>query len=280
MIKNKKRIKNSIAHIFLAILAFIWLVPIIWIVLTSFSTQTGIYSPNIIPKEFTINNYVKLFTETNQFYFAKWFANTLIVAIFSCLISTFYVLSIAFVTSRLRFKMRKPLMNFALIIGMFPGFMSMIAVYYIIKGLGLSQSLIALVLAYSASAGLGFFVAKGYFDTIPKSIDESAWLDGATKFQVFTKITIPLSKPILIYTILTSFIAPWGDYIFVSVLMGDNYDKYTVALGLYKMLELEFIDTWYTRFAAGAVLVSIPIAILYILLQRYYRNSLAGAVKG
>ena len=171
-------------------------------------------------------------------------------------------------------------MNFALIIGMFPGFMSMIAVYYIIKGLGLSQSLIALVLAYSASAGLGFFIAKGYFDTIPKSIDESAWLDGATKFQVFTKITIPLSKPILIYTILTSFIAPWGDYIFVSVLMGDNYDKYTVALGLYKMLELEFIDTWYTRFAAGAVLVSIPIAILYISLQRYYRNSLSGAVKG
>ncbi len=280
MIKNKKRIKNSIAHIFLAILAFIWLVPIIWIVLTSFSTQTGIYSPNIIPKEFTLNNYIKLFTDTNQFYFAKWFANTLIVAIFSCLLSTFYVLSIAFVTSRLRFKMRKPLMNFSLVIGMFPGFMSMIAVYYIIKGLGLSQSLIALVLAYSGSAGLGFFVAKGYFDTIPKSIDESAWLDGATKFQVFTRITIPLSKPILIYTILISFIAPWGDYIFVSVLMGDNYDKYTVALGLYKMLELEFIDTWYTRFAAGAVLVSIPIAILYILLQRYYRNSLAGAVKG
>ncbi|HHX55626.1 MAG TPA: sugar ABC transporter permease [Clostridiales bacterium] len=280
MIKNKKRIKNSIAHIFLAILAFIWLVPIIWIVLTSFSTQTGIYSPNIIPKEFTLNNYIKLFTDTNQFYFAKWFANTLIVAIFSCLLSTFYVLSIAFVTSRLRFKMRKPLMNFSLVIGMFPGFMSMIAVYYIIKGLGLSQSLIALVLAYSGSAGLGFFVAKGYFDTIPKSIDESAWLDGATKFQVFTRITIPLSKSILIYTILISFIAPWGDYIFVSVLMGDNYDKYTVALGLYKMLELEFIDTWYTRFAAGAVLVSIPIAILYILLQRYYRNSLAGAVKG
>lgn len=277
---NKKKITNVLSHAFLAILAFIWLVPIIWIILTSFSTQTGIYSPNVIPKEFTINNYIKLFTETDQFYFAKWFTNTFIVAIFSCLISTFYVLSIAFVTSRLRFKTRKPLMNSALVIGMFPGFMSMIAVYYIIKGLGLSQSLIALVLAYSGSAGLGFFVAKGYFDTIPKSIDESAWLDGATKFQVFTKITIPLSKPILIYTILTSFIAPWGDYIFVSVLMGDNYDKYTVALGLYKMLELEFIDTWYTRFAAGSVIVSIPIAILYISLQRFYRNSLSGAVKG
>lgn len=280
MIKNKKKISNIISHIVLAILALIWVIPIIWIVLTSFSTQTGIYNPNIIPKEFTINNYVKLFTETEQFYFAKWFGNTFIVAVFSCLISTFYVLSIAFVTSRLRFKMRKPLMNFALVIGMFPGFMSMIAVYYIIKGLGLSQSLTALVLAYSGSAGLGFFVAKGYFDTIPKSIDEAAWLDGATKFQVFTKITIPLSKPILIYTVLTSFIAPWGDYIFVSVLMGDNYDKYTVALGLYKMLELEFIDVWYTRFAAGAVIVSIPIAILYISLQKFYRNSLSGAVKG
>lgn len=280
MIKNKKKISNIISHIVLAILALIWVIPIIWIVLTSFSTQTGIYNPNIIPKEFTINNYVNLFTETEQFYFAKWFGNTFIVAVFSCLISTFYVLSIAFVTSRLRFKMRKPLMNFALVIGMFPGFMSMIAVYYIIKGLGLSQSLTALVLAYSGSAGLGFFVAKGYFDTIPKSIDEAAWLDGATKFQVFTKITIPLSKPILIYTVLTSFIAPWGDYIFVSVLMGDNYDKYTVALGLYKMLELEFIDVWYTRFAAGAVIVSIPIAILYISLQKFYRNSLSGAVKG
>jgi len=144
--------------------------------------------------------------------------------------------------------MRKPLMNVALILGMFPGFMSMIAVYYILKGIGLTQSLVALVLVYSGGAGLGFYVAKGFFDTVPKAIDEAAWIDGATKWQVFTKLTIPLSKSIIVYTVLTSFMAPWLDYIFVSVIMGDNYNKYTVALGLFKMLEREFINQWFTRY--------------------------------
>lgn len=278
--KSKKTLGNLLAYILLIILSFIWLVPIIWIIMISFSGQTGTFHPTFIPETFTLDNYIKLFTETEQFYFARWFSNTFIVAMFSCIISTFYVLSMAYVTSRLRFKTRKTLMSFSLIIGMFPGFMSMIAVYYIIKGFGLSQSLVALVLVYSGSAGLSFFVAKGYFDTLPKAIDESAWLDGATKFQVFTKITMPLSKPIIIYTVLTTFMAPWGDYIFVSVLMGDNYDNYTVALGLYKMLEKEFVNTWYTRFAAGAVIVSIPIALLYIFMQRYYQSSVSGAVKG
>jgi len=176
--------------------------------------------------------------------------------------------------------MRKPFMNIALILGMFPGFMSMIAVYYILKGLNMTQSLLALILVYSGGAGLGFYIAKGFFDTIPKSIDEAAWLDGASKWQVFRKITIPLSKPIIIYTILTSFIAPWTDYIFVSVIMGDNYNNYTVALGLFKMLEREFITNWYTRFAAGAVIVSIPISILFIIMQKYYVEGVSGAVKG
>ena len=172
-------------------------------------------------------------------------------------------------------------MNVALILGMFPGFMSMIAVYYILKGIGLTQSLVALVLVYSGGAGLGFYVAKGFFDTVPKAIDEAAWIDGATKWQVFTKLTIPLSKSIIVYTVLTSFMGPWLDYIFVSVIMGDNYDKYTVALGLFKMLEREFITQWFTRYAAGSVLVSIPIAALFICMQKYYvEGATGGAVKG
>jgi len=176
--------------------------------------------------------------------------------------------------------MRRPFMNVALILGMFPGFMSMIAVYYILKGLNMTQSLLSLILVYSAGAGLSFYIAKGFFDTIPKSIDEAAWIDGASKWQVFTKITIPLSRPMIIYTVLTSFLAPWTDYIFVSVIMGDNYDKYTIALGLYKMLEREFIVTWYNRFAAGAVIVSIPIAALFMIMQRYYAEGVAGSIKG
>ncbi len=277
--RTKKVTKNVLAHVLLAVLAFIWLVPILWIVMTSFSGDKA-FSSNFIPSKFTVNNFKTLFTDTAQFYFLRWFMNTLIVAVCSCILSTFYVLSVSYAISRLRFKMRKPYMNIALILGMFPGFMSMIAVYYILKGLNLTQSLLALILVYSGGAGLGFYIAKGFFDTIPRSIDEAAWLDGATKWNVFTRITIPLSKPIIIYTILTSFMAPWGDYIFVSVIMGDKYNNYTVALGLYKMLEREFITTWYNRFAAGAVLVSIPIALLFIFMQKYYVEGISGAVKG
>ena len=157
----------------------------------------------------------------------------------------------------------------------------MIAIYYILKGIGISQSLVALILVYSGGAGLGFYIAKGFFDTVPKSLDESAILDGATKFQVFTKIVLPLSKPMITYTALTSFMAPWVDYIFASVIMGDNYEKYTVAIGLAKMLDREFINYYYTRFAAGSVLVSIPIAIVFIIMQRFYVEGVAdGAVKG
>ena len=172
-------------------------------------------------------------------------------------------------------------MNIALILGMFPGFMSMIAVYYILKAVGLTQSLIALVLVYSGGAGLGFYVVKGFFDIIPKSLDEAARIDGASRFKIFTAIILPLSKSIIVYTLLTSFLAPWMDFIFVSVIMGDNYDKYTVALGLYRMLELEFINTYFTRFAAGAVLVSIPITALFISLRKFYvAGATSGAVKG
>ncbi|CRZ35044.1 arabinogalactan oligomer/maltooligosaccharide transport system permease protein [Herbinix hemicellulosilytica] len=275
-----KFVRNVFAHILLFVLSVIWLFPVFWIVLTSFRGEKGSFVPYFWPKSFTINNYVQLFTDTQQFYYAKWFMNTLIVAVFSCLLSTLYVLGISYALSRMRFKMRKPFMNVALILGMFPGFMSMIAVYYILKGLNMTQSLLALILVYSAGAGLNFYIAKGFFDTIPKAIDEAAVIDGASRWKVFTKITIPLSRPIIIYTVLTSFLAPWTDYIFVSVIMGDNYDKYTIALGLYKMLEKEFITTWYNRFAAGAVIVSIPISILFIIMQRYYAEGASGAIKG
>jgi arabinogalactan oligomer/maltooligosaccharide transport system permease protein len=197
------------------------------------------------------------------------------------IISTLFVLMVAYTLSRLRFKFRKPMMNIALILGMFPGFMAMIAIYYVIKSIGLQQSLLALVLVYSGGAGLGYFIAKGFFDTIPFSLDEAALIDGATKNDVFWKITLPLSKPIIIYTVLMSFMAPWMDFIFVSVIMRDNYEMYTVALGLWKMLDREVIYEYFTRFAAGSVLVAIPISALFILMQRFYVGGVTGgSVKG
>ena len=281
--KSKKFIVNSLVHIFLAMLVVIWVLPIVWVILISFREEAGAYTTTFLPKSYTINNYVRLFTETDIFNFPLWFGNTFLVACCSCVIATFYTLSVSYVMSRMRFKMRKPFMNIALILGMFPGFMSMIAVYYILKAVGLTEGalkLVALVLVYSGGAGLGFYVAKGFFDTIPKAIDEAACIDGCTRWQIFTKITIPLSKPIIVQTILSAFMGPWMDFIFAKVIAGSEARYYTVAIGLWNMLTRENITNFYTRFAAGAVLVSIPIAILFLSMQKYYMESNAGAVKG
>lgn len=275
-----RTLKIDTGYIVLVLMVIVWLFPIAWLIMISFREESGSYTAYFFPKKFTINNYVKLLTDTSRFQFVQWFLNTLVVAIFSCIVSTFLVLSTSYTLSRIRFAARKPLMNIMLVLGMFPGFMSMIAVYYILKGMGLSQTLLALVMVYSGSAGMGYYIAKGFFDTIPKALDEAAIIDGATRFQIFTRITIPLSKPIIIYTILMSFIGPWADFIYAKVILGDDVKNYTVAIGLYTMLSRDNIETWYTRFAAGSVLVSIPICILFICLQKYYVEGLAGSVKG
>ena len=219
-----------------------------------FRAEPGSYTSYFWPKGFTLDNYMRLLFEDQQFKFSQWFLNTFIVAVISCIGSTFIVLAVSYALSRLRFKMRKPMMNVALILGMFPGFMSMVAIYYILKGLGLTENpLVCLTLVYISGSGLTYYIAKGFFDTIPKSLDESAYLDGATRSQVF----------------------------FPSMICGANYDSYTVALGMFKMLEREFIGAYYTQFAAGAVLVSIPIGALFIVMQKYYVGGVTGgAVKG
>ena len=281
--KTKRFVNNTIVHVSLAILAFIWVFPIIWVVLTSFRAEKGSYVSTFLPQSYTLDNYIKLFTDTSILNFAKMFMNTLIIAIFSCLIATFYTLAVSYCLSRLKFKLRKPYMNMAMILGLFPGFMSMVAVYFILKAAGLTEGnliRVALILCYSGGAGLGFQIAKGFFDTIPYAVDEAAILDGCTKWQVFTKVTLPLSKPIIVYTVLTAFMAPWLDFIFAKVICRANSDQYTIAIGLWKMLEKEYIDSWYTSFAAGAVLISIPIAILFLCMQRFYVDGVSGAVKG
>lgn len=281
--KTRRIITNSLVHVLLAILAVIWLFPIFWVVLTSFKTDKGPYSTRFWPEEFTLDNYVRLFTDKSVLDFPKMFQNTLFISICCCIISTFMVLCVSYSMSRLRFKMRRAFMNTAMILTLFPGFMSMIAVYYILKAIGLSEGAmirVALIMVYSGGAGLGFYVAKGFFDTIPKALDEAALLDGATKWQVFTRITIPLSKPIIVYTVLTSFMVPWTDYIFARVITRANAEYYTVSVGLWRMLEKEYITRWFTSFAAGAVCISVPISILFLATQKFYADGMSGAVKG
>ena len=277
----RKNLTNALIYALLFTLAVIWLVPLFFLIVHSFRAEPGAAIRYLFPKEYTADNYIRLFTDTELFNFPRWYANTLIVSVASCALSTLYVLMISYAFSRLRFRGRESMMRAGLVLNMFPGFMAMIAVYFILKAVGLTQSLLALVLVYSGSAALSYYVAKGFFDTIPRALDEAAYIDGASKSTIFWRITLPLSKPIVVYTVLMSFMAPWMDFIFASVIMKDNYDNYTVALGLFQMITRENIYDYFTVFCAGAVVVAIPIALLFLFMQKYYVEGVTGgAVKG
>ena len=288
-VKASKLSSTIFSYITLGILSIIWLYPILWILLSAFRVEyrddnliTTVVG-NYIPKGLGFENFRILFENpTGNNPFIKWFTNTLIVSVFTFILSTLFTLSVAYVMSKLRFPMRKKFLGIAIILGLFPGFMSMIAIYYILKAVSLTGTLFALVLVYSAGAGLGFYVAKGFFDIIPNSLMESAKLDGATNSQIFTKIVLPLSKPIIIYTALLSFIGPWMDFIFAKVILGTDRQVYTVAVGLYEMMYGEQVSSsQFTVFAAGSVIVAIPIVTLFLSMQKYYVEGVtAGAVKG
>ena len=272
--------KLSVGYIVLALMTVIWLFPILWIVLTSFRGESGYYVGYFIPRTFTLDNYINLFRSDGPLPFLRWWMNTFFVSSISCVLNTLIVLITSFILSRQRFQGRTLLMKSMMVIGMFPGFMSMIAVYNILKGMGMSQSLGALILVNVASSAMGYYICKGFMDTVPKAMDEAARIDGATNFTIFYKIMIPMAKPIVIYQLMSAFMGPWGDYIFPSLLLGDKQSSYTVAIGLKWLTDQQRIETYYTQFAAGAVLVSVPIVILFAMLQRYYVEGMSGAVKG
>lgn len=278
--KKQKRRTLTFVYVLLIFLSVIWLFPILWVVLTSFRGEGAMSVNYIIPKTFTLENYKMLFTNSS-YPFARWFMNTLIVAIATCLISTFITVAIAYSVSRIKFKFRNRFLKLALVLNMFPAFMSMIAVYYILKAMELDGTLVALVIVYSAGAALGFYIAKGFFDTIPYSLDESAMIDGATKKDIFLKITLPLSKPIIVYTALMTFMIPWMDFIFAQVILDQQKQKYTVAIGLFTMLQPDKINHWFMPFTAGCVIIAIPITLLFMVMQKYYVEGItAGGVKG
>ncbi len=278
--KATNAISNTLIHTLLVIITVIWLIPFVFIVLQSFRVENDHMVGYVLPKQWGLDNYIELFTETK---FLKWYLNTLIIAIVTALLQTIVVLCMSYTLSRFRFKGRKALMQFMLILGMFPGMLTMIIMYNVLKMVGLTHenALPGLILVYVASSGMGYYVSKGFFDTIPKSLDEAARIDGATRLQILTKVILPLAKPIVIYTILTAFMAPWGDYVFARYVTGGNQVGTNVAVGLYAWLTQEYIANYYTRFCAGGVLVAVPVALLFIFLQKYYVEGVTGgAVKG
>ncbi|MEF2919258.1 MAG: sugar ABC transporter permease [Acutalibacteraceae bacterium] len=279
--KTRRSLGNAVIYVILTILSIIWVLPLAWIVMTSFSGEEASFIDTVIPTCWTLDNYIELFTNTQVFDYPRAFLNTLFVSICSCVISTFSVLMVSYTFSRLRFKARKAFMNVAMILGMFPGFMTMIAIYYILKVIGLSENIVGLIIVYSAGASLGYFISKGFFDTIPKALDEAATIDGATKNQIFWQIILPMSKPIVVYTILTAFIGPWTDFLMAKMLLRTSTDQFTVAILLWNMTDKEKVDQFFYNFCAGSVLVAVPITALFLKMQKFYVEGITGgAVKG
>ncbi len=282
ILRVRKNWTNALGYAVLITLGAVWIAPIAYLVYTAFreSPSTGIIN-TLLPDglRLGIGNFKTLFVDTM---FPRWLLNTLLVATCSCALTTLFILMVSYALSRLRFKWRKPLVNVLLVLGMFPGFMSMIAVYFILKAMGLTNSLLALILVYSGGAALSYYICKGFFDTVPRALEEAAWLDGANQPTIFWKIILPMAKPIIVYTVLTSFISPWCDFIFVNTIISDR-ELYTVALGLYKMINAErnsFNDN-FTVFCAGAFVVGTIIVSLFMSMQRYYVEGVTGgAVKG
>ena len=279
-IKTSRAISNTFIHVLLVIISIIWLIPFVFILLQSF--RGGEYfgpSGTVLPEVWSFRNYTELFKTD----FLRWYINTFIIALVVAVMQTVIVLCMSYTLSRFRFKMRKPLMRFMLILGMFPGMLTMIILYRVLADVGLTQAnaVPGLILVYIASSGMGYYVSKGFFDTIPKSLDEAARVDGATRAQVLTKIMLPLAKPIVIYTMLTAFMAPWGDFVFARYVSFGTSSGMNVAVGMFNWLNNDQIGTRYTMFCAGGVIVAIPITILFMFLQKYYVEGVTGgAVKG
>ncbi len=278
--RASRRISNTVIYIILALLTVIWLFPFVGIVLESFEVSTPAMDQYLVPREWGLYNYQRLFSSTN---FLQWFITVAIMGVATALFQTFFVLSMSYTLSRLRFKGRKGLMNMMLVLGMFPGFLTMILIYKVFSDIGLTQNMapVGLVIVYCASSGMGYYVSKGFFDTISKSLDEAARIDGATRWQVFYKVIMPLSKPIVIYTVLMGFMAPWGDFMMASYMIHNNDAGMTVAVGMFEWLSKTNLNTNYNMFCAAAVCVAVPVTAVFLALQKYYVEGVTGgAVKG
>ena len=284
-LKARRITMDIIVHIFLSIVAIVWVLPFIYLIGQSLRDNgfDGMDTAHFFPDKIGLTNFIRLFTETGTVNFPRMFLNTLLVASVSCVVGSFLVLAVSYSLSRLKWKMRRPYMNMGMVIGLFPGFMGMTATYFLLKAFGLTEGsnvLLGLIICNCSGAGLGFHVMKGYMDTIPKALDEAAYLDGATKWQTYIRITLPLCKPMIVYQVVTAFMGPWCDFIFAKIICRDQKQFYTVSIGLWDMLKMDSINTYFTRFCAGAVVVAIPISILFIITQKFYQEAMSGSVKG
>ncbi len=275
----KRKLADAVIYIVLILMSIIWLTPFVCIVLQSFRVESTWQVGYVVPKVWGLDNYKNILNTD----FVKWYSNTFIMAVVVSVLQTIIVLCMSYTLSRFRFKLRKPLMKFMLVLGLFPGMLTMIILYRVLKDLGLTMenAVPGLILVYVASSGMGYYISKGFFDTIPISLDEAARVDGANRLQVLVTMIAPLSKSIIIYTLLNGFMGPWADFIFAKYISFNTSAGMNVAVGLNSWLSKDMIATRYTMFCAGGVLVAIPVTVLFMMFQKHYVAGVTnGSVKG
>lgn len=278
-----KTTKIILRHIFLAVLAFIWLIPIIWLFVTTFSVEKGINTNHFFPQQWTLANYRQLFFQPDTAAnFPAWFKNSMIIGVCCCIVSSLFVVMTAYAFSCIKFRGRKQLMSFSIILGMFPGVLSMIAMYFVLKLMGLTDSVVGLIIVYSGASGLGYLILKGFFDTIPISLREAAMLEGASEATIFSRIVVPLSKPMIVYTVINSFLTPWMDFVMARLMIkSKNSADWTMAIGLFNLLQRALVNQYFAIFCCGGLMVAVPISVLFIIMQKFYVEGVTGgAVKG
>ncbi len=283
-LSGRRKTGDRVTYVVLTLISILWLAPFVCLILQSFRSYTeggGGMVEYLLPKKFSLDSYTDLLRPGNQF--IRWYLNTLIIAFFVSLFETVIVLCVSYALSRMRFKGRELLMRFWLILGMFPGFLTMICLYFLLKNFGLTQegAIPGLILISAASSGMKYYICKGFFDTIPKSLDEAARLDGASRARIFVTMLLPMAKPTIIYTALVAFMAPWCDYVFASYVAFGYSDSYNVAVAMQRWIWTNDYQGYFTRFCAGGVLIAVPVTILFMCLQKYYVEGVTGgAVKG
>jgi arabinogalactan oligomer/maltooligosaccharide transport system permease protein len=274
--KVKRIVSTVLIYINLVVVAVMIIYPLLWVVGTALNDSTGIGRSSVIPEKVTLDNFKKLFINYN---YGKWYLNTLYVAVLTALFSIVLHTSTAFVFARFQFKGRKMGLLSVMILQMFPSFMSLTALYMIAMNFNMLNNLNMLVIIYVAGGiPANIWLVRGYMLNIPRSMDEAASIDGVTKLQLFFKIILPLSVPIIFFITLTSFMAPWMDYMLPRFLINMS-ERRTLAIGLYDFVNTTPVDI--PAFCAGAVLVAIPITIIYMAFQRFLIEGLmSGANKG
>ena len=279
-LSNRGRGKRALAYILLIAVCVIIIYPLLLTIGASFNPGNSLVSTSIIPKNPTNEHYVKLFAGEGNLFYKQWYLNSLKISVFTMLLSLISVSFTAYAFSRFRFKGRKNGLTLFMLLQMIPQFSALTAIFVLGQMLGLINSHWLLILIYvGGQIPMNSYLLKGYMDTIPMDLDESARIDGASRTRIFWQIIIPLSRPMLAVVAMNGFTGPLGDFALSSVILR-NPESYTLPIGLYKLVS-DKMGASYTTFAAGAILISIPIVIVFLSLQKHFVSSLtAGGTKG